>query len=164
MIKLIRTILKGLHSNADPSQLTLGFGLGMILGLTPFFGMHTWIVIALVLLFKFNLGMFLFGWAVFKGLAFGLDPAFDSLGYSLLTMPSLQGFWTTCYSVPTWRALRFHNSVMLGSLAVSLAALIPMCLVFNFIIRAYRARILKYVKKSKLLMVLTGVSLYDKLS
>ena len=164
MIKLIRTILKGLHSNADPSQLTLGLGLGMILGLTPFFGMHTWIVIALFLLFKFNLGMFLFGWAVFKGLAFGLDPTFDSFGFYLLNLPALQGFWAACYNVPAWRALRFNNSVMLGSLVVSLAALIPMCLVFNFIIRAYRARVLKYIKKSKLLMVLTGVSLYDQLS
>jgi len=164
MIKLIRNILKALHSNADPSQLTLGFGLGMMLGLTPFFGMHSWVIIGLVLVFKFNLGTFLFGWAIFKGLAFALDPAFDSLGNAMLTAPAMQGFWTTCYSSTAWRSFRFHNTVMLGSLVVSLLALIPLCLVFNAVIRAYRVRMMGFIRKSKLLMVLTGVNLYDTLS
>ena len=160
MIKTILKLVKALHSDTNPYQLSVGFALGMIMGLTPFFGVHTWVLIAIVLLLKINIAMFLASWGVFSGIAYLLDPAFDSLGHAVLTAPALEGLWTAMYNSPFWRTTRFNHSIMMGSLLVSLVALVPVAIVVKILVVNYRERVLKYVMKSKLVTFLKGTKFF----
>ena len=131
MIRYFLKLFKALHSDTEPWQLTLAAGFGMVMGLTPFFGIHSWILLALVLLLRVNIAMFVLGWAVFGGIAYMLDPTFSAIGASVLESPALKGLWTTLYNSAFWRSTRFNDTVMMGSTIVALAAFVPLCAVLG---------------------------------
>ena len=160
MLKIIMKTIKALHSDTDPNQLTIGFALGMAMGLTPFWGPHAWLIIALLLLFRFNIATFFVGWGVFKGFAYLLDPVFDSLGVRILEAPALEGLWKALYESPFWLSTKFNNTVLMGSLVVALIAFLPLCVVLRLLILKYRDSVKRYVEKSKIVMFLKGTKFY----
>ena len=121
MLRTFAKFLKILNSDAEPGQISLGFAFAMIAGFTPLMSLHNLLVLLLVLLLRVNLSAFLLGLAFFSALAFALDPLFHQIGLALLTLPALNGMWTALYNSTLWRLERFNNSIVMGSLAVSLA-------------------------------------------
>ena len=86
LIKFIRV----LSSEAAPIQISFGFALAMIVGLTPLLSLHNVLVIFCLLLFRVNLASFLLAWAFFSGIAYLLDPVFHEVGKSILNYPQLR--------------------------------------------------------------------------
>ena len=160
MLTMIAKLLKALNSEASPSQISLAFVLGMILGLTPLWSMHNILVVSLALVLRINLTGFLLSWGVFSGFAYLLDPAFVALGENLLTNTDLKATWSSLYVSDVWRVTRFNNTLVLGSLLVSLGLAIPAFFIFNFLIRQYRDKIFAWVQKSKLMHMLKANKLY----
>lgn len=146
LIKLIRI----LSSETDPVQISLGFALALIAGFTPLFSLHNVLVIFCLLLFRINLAAFLLGWVFFSGLAYLLDPVFHDVGKMILNHSALSAFWTELYNQPFWRITRFNNTIVMGSLVVSLLAFIPFVLVSNYLVRNYRDHVVKYVRNSRI--------------
>ena len=134
-------LFKLINSEQEPHQLSLGLSLGMIAGFTPTMSLHNLLVLFLLLMIRANISAFIVGFGLFSLLAFALDPAFHSLGNYLLHLPGLKETWTGMYNNTFWRLTGFNNTVLLGSLVVSVAAFIPMFLLGNFLIRNYRSRI-----------------------
>ena len=145
LIKFIRV----LSSEAAPIQISFGFALAMIVGLTPLLSLHNVLVIFCLLLFRVNLASFLLAWAFFSGIAYLLDPVFHEVGKSILNYPQLSAFWTDLYNQPLWRISRFNNTIVMGSLAVSLVAFIPVVLISNLLVTHYRSDVLEYVQNSR---------------
>jgi len=56
---------------------------------------------------------------------FLLDPWFHEIGYTVLTDPSLKGFWESMAQSDTFIWLQLNNTVVTGSLVASLVALLP---------------------------------------
>jgi uncharacterized protein (TIGR03546 family) len=156
MLRAIRKLLHVLNSEAEPGQISLALAFALITGLTPLWSLHNLAVLLLVLVLRVNLSAFLLGTVFFSGLAYLLDPFFHRLGLAILTAPSLEGVLTALYNSTLWRIERFNNSIVMGSLLVSLALFVPTVLALNWAIRQYRARVLARVKRLRVVQALTA--------
>jgi uncharacterized protein (TIGR03546 family) len=161
MLKMLANLLKVLNSETEPGQLSLGFCFAMIAGFTPFWSLHNLLVLFLVLILRVNLSAFLLGLAFFSGLAYLLDPLFHRVGLAVLTAPALEGLWTTLYNSTLWRLERFNNSIVMGSLVLSLALFVPLLLLSNRVILKYREHVLQWVRKTRVMQVLKASRFYS---
>ena len=161
MIQHIAKLLKVMNSESEPGQISLAVCLSMVVGLTPLYSLHNLLVLLLVFLLRVNVSAFLLGWVFFSGAAFLLDPLFHKLGLWVLTLPALKGVWTTLYGQALWRVEGFNNSIVMGSLLVSLVLAIPLFLALNGIIRRYRLHILERLRKLKIVHILKASKFYE---
>jgi uncharacterized protein (TIGR03546 family) len=158
LIKFIQV----LSSETAPIQISSGFALAMIVGLTPLFSVHNILVIFCLLLFRINLAAFLLGWVFFSGLAYLLDPLFHDLGRAVLTHEALNALWTELYNQPFWRIAGFNNTIVMGSLLASLLAFIPLLLISNLLIKHYRSDVMIYVQNSRIFRFLKSSKLFSR--
>jgi uncharacterized protein (TIGR03546 family) len=159
-MSLLAKFLKVLNSNAEPLEISMGFCLAMIAGLTPFMSLHNMVVLFVVLVLKVNLSAFLLGLGLFSGIAYALDPLFHRIGLAVLTLPSLGNLWTSLYNSTLWRLEHFNNSIVMGSLLASLVLFIPFVLLGNMLIRKYRAHVLQWVMKSRFMQIMASSKFY----
>ncbi|MDA8126040.1 MAG: TIGR03546 family protein [Deltaproteobacteria bacterium] len=159
-MRLLAKFLKVLNSNAEPLEISLALCLAMIAGLTPLMSLHNLPVLLAVLILRANLSAFILGLGLFSGIAYALDPLFHRLGLFVLTLPSLGGLWTSLYNNTLWRLEHFNNSIVMGSLLASLALFLPAFLLFNLLIRKYRAHVLQWVRKSRFMQMVTASNFY----
>lgn len=167
MLRSLAKLLAALNSEAEPGQISAGLCLGMVLGLTPLFSLHNLLVVLFALVLRVNLSGVLVGFAAFSAVAWAIDPLFSALGLSVLTAPSLEPFWTRLYASDLWRLARFNHSILMGSVLVSLALFVPAFLLFNALIRRYRAHVLAWVRRSRLMTALKATrfwGLYEGLA
>ncbi|HNP61575.1 MAG TPA: TIGR03546 family protein, partial [Nitrospirales bacterium] len=101
------------------------------------------------------------GLALFTGMAYLLDPLFHLLGLTVLTAPSLEGFWTSLYQSVWWRLEHFNNSIVMGSLVFSVAMFVPVLLLSNLLIRRYRQHVLAWVQKTRIMQMFKASKLYQ---
>lgn len=160
MVMTIAKLLKVLNSETEPGQISLALSFSMIAGLTPFFSVHNLIVLLLVMIIRVNFSSFILGLGLFSAVSLMLDPLFHGVGLKALTLKPLEGLWTAMYNSTLWRIERFNNTVLMGSLLVSLILFIPLYLSANFAIRKYREHVLRWVRKSRLMQAFTGTRLY----
>lgn len=161
MLRAIIKLLTVLNSETEPGQISLALAFSLIVGLTPFWSLHNLIVVLIVLLLRVNLSAFLLGTALFSGVAYLLDPVFHRLGLAVLMAPSLEGLWTSLYNSTLWRIERFNNSIVMGSVLVSLALFVPTVFVFNWAIRKYRERVVAKVKQWRVVQALTATRFFQ---
>jgi uncharacterized protein (TIGR03546 family) len=161
MITMIAKLLKILNSEADPSQISVALGLSMITGFLPLFTPLNLVVLLLVLVLRVNISSYLIGSVLFAGVAWFLDPLFHRIGLFVLTAAPLEGLWTAFYNTVTGRLQRFNNSVVMGSFIFSVVFFVPLVLLVNTLIRRYRDHILIWVKKSRIMQVITASKLYS---
>ena len=160
MLKTLARLLRVLNSETEPGQISLGFCFAFIVGLTPLWSLHNVLALLLVLMLRVNLSAFLLGFVFFSGLAYLLDPLFHLIGLAVLTNPSLEQVWTALYNSTLWRFARFNNSVVMGSLVVSLLACIPLFITSNILIRRYRTHALAWVQKTRTMQFFRASKLY----
>jgi len=160
MLDMIAKLIKVMNAEVNPSQISLGFAAGFIVGLTPLWSLHNLLLVFLVFLFRVNFSAFLLSWVFFSGVAYIADPAMDKLGTMLLSSTALHDMWTSMYNQTIWRIAHFNNTLTLGSLVSAVVIAIPMVFVSNFLIKNYRQHILSWVRKSKLAHILKASRLY----
>lgn len=160
MLGTIAKVLKILNSDANPSQISLALCLAMVAGFTPLFSLHNLLILFLVLIIRVNLSSFILGLAFFSGLSFLLDPLFHAVGLGLLKAEFLRGPWTGLYNIILFRLSYFYNSIVMGSLVVSLAFFVPMFFACNFLIRKYRDHVLAWVLKLKIVQAIKASTFY----
>jgi uncharacterized protein (TIGR03546 family) len=138
-LKLLSKLVSILRSADSASGIAWGFALGAVLGLTPFLGLHTAVVVLLICVLRVNAAAALLAWLLFGAVAWALDPVFHALGFFALTgIPAAEPLWTDLYNAPLAPLTRFNNTVMMGSLIVSLLLLIPNFLLFRAFVLRYR--------------------------
>ena len=160
MIAMLAKLLKALNSDSAPGQIALAFALALITGLTPLFSFHNVFILLIACLVRINFVAFLLCTLFFSGVAYLLDPAAVALGESILTNPSLQSFFTELYQSDFWRATRFNNTLVLGSLVIAVIAFIPVLLLSRWLILAYRHKLMAWVDKLKITKVLKASKFY----
>lgn len=160
MIAMLAKLLKALNSDSAPGQIALAFALALITGLTPLLSLHNVLILFIACVVRINFGAFLLGTLFFSGLAYLIDPAAISLGESLLNNTSYQAFWIDLYQSDFWRATRFNNTLVLGSLAIAIIAFIPVLLISLWLISAYRHKLMAWVDKLKIMKVLKASKFY----
>jgi len=164
MFTQIIKFLRVLGSEASPIQISLAIALAMIVGFTPLFSLHNLLVVFVLLTFRINLAGFLLAWGLFSAVAYLLDPVFHQLGSSLLNNEGLQATWTTMYNSMFWRVAHFNNTIVMGSLVVSLLAFVPLLLVSNFLIKQYRSHFLAFINNSRIARFIQSSKLVTRFS
>jgi uncharacterized protein (TIGR03546 family) len=160
MLKMVANLLKILNSEADPFQISVALGLSMITGFLPLFTPLNLVILLLVLVLRVNISSYLLGLAFFAGVGWFLDPLFHRIGLFVLTAGPLEGLWTALYNSVIGRLQRFNNSVVMGSFVFSLIFFVPLVLLMNAAIRRYREHILIWVKKTRIMQMITASKLY----
>ena len=160
MIQVIANVLKLLNSEAEPAQISMALCLSLIVGLTPLFSLHNLLVLFAVCVIRVNLSAFLLGWVLFSGVAWLADPIFHGLGNWVLTLPALEGLWTTLYNTALFRLAHLNNTVVIGSLVTSMVLFVPLLLILNHLITAYREHLLAMVAKSRLMQIFKASKIY----
>ena len=160
MLNMLAKLLAVLNSDRAPGQVSIAFVLAMMVGLTPMLSWHNLIALFVLFVVRVHLASFLLAFTFFSGIAYLLDPVFDDLGYQLLSIPSLQELWNALYSSAAWRITHFNNTILLGSLLVSVSLALPMFVLSQFMIKKYRQSFLIWVKKTKVMHMLKGNKLY----
>lgn len=161
MLEMIAKTLKVLNSETEPHQISLAACLAMITAFTPLFSPHNLIVLLAVLILRVNLSAFCVSWVCLSTLAFGLDPLFHHVGLALLKSERLQGIWTGLYNTTWFRLDHLNNSVVMGSLVISLLLFVPVYLALNWAIRRYREHILAWINKTPIMRALRASKLYE---
>ena len=160
-IKYLSRLFKVLRSGISPNQIAAGFVLGMIIGLTPFWSFHNILLIILIIITQVNISMVILGFAVFSGFAYILDYLFHNLGFWLLAESfSLRSFWTSLYNLPVVPYTQFNNTVVLGSLLISLILVIPVFFLFKKGVVLYRIKIDARMQKWKIVQAIKTSKLY----
>lgn len=160
MLDMFAKLLKVLNAEGSPTQISLGFAAGLIIGLTPLWSLHNFFLAFLVFLFRVNLSAFFLSWTIFSGIAYLADPAMNQVGAAMLAAASLQELWTNLYNQPIWRLAHFNNTLTLGSLVISTVIALPMILISNFLIKNYRLHILSWVRKTRIAQLLKANRLF----
>ena len=93
-----------------------------------------------------------------------LDPVFHQVGSSLLHNEGLQATWTTMYNSMFWRIADFNNTIVMGSVVVSLLAFVPLLLISNFLIKQYRSHFLAFINNSKIAKFIQSSKLVTRFS
>ncbi|MBN1408260.1 MAG: TIGR03546 family protein [Calditrichaceae bacterium] len=160
-LEILAKLFKILRAEDTPNQIASGFFLGMIIGLTPFLTVHNMIIILLIFIFKVNAGSALFAVALFSGFAYILDPIFHSFGYYILVdMTSLHGFLVTLFNIPIVALSRYNNTVVMGSLLVSILLILPVFFFMKYFVKYYREHIDAKLQKLKIVQIVKGSKFY----
>ena len=161
MLRYIFKLIRAMHSDTDPRQISLGFSLGMIFGLTPFSSPHNLIVLLAILLFRVNISASVLSWGVFSLLAFLLDPVFHQIGIFILTGKGiLAGLWTFLYNMPLIPYTRFNNTIVMGSLIFSILAFYPVYWCGKLLVVKYREIFMERFNRWKIIQLIKASSLY----
>ena len=149
LLKQFFTFLKLLNSETGTNQIAAGIAAGFILGMTPFFSLHSLILVVLILFLRVQIGAVIVATFFFAFPAYLLDPVFHSVGLWALEHASLQSFWTTLYNMPIIPFTRFNNTIVMGS---GLVALLLSPIVFfmaKYLVAAYRLAVVARIKQTK---------------
>ena len=160
-MRLLAKFLKILNSNSEPGEISLGFAFAMIAGFTPLWSLHNLPVLLLLLILRANLSAFLLGLVFFSGVSYALDPLFHRIGLAILVASPLHDLWTALYNSTVWRLEHFNNSIVMGSLVVSLVLCPPLYLLSNRLIRQYREHVLAWVRKTRFMQMMTASGFYN---
>lgn len=126
-------MFKALNANAHPGEIAHAFACGVLLGFLPKNSVLWYVFFIFCFFLRINKGAYLLT-IVFASLCAPLlDSVFDTVGYMVLTLPSLQGMFRTWLDTPFIAFTRFNNSIVAGSLIISLVGYIP----FYFFIRLF---------------------------
>lgn len=161
MITLIAKLLKILNSDDKPAQIALAVVFASIMGLTPLLSPHNILLLLLVLVIRVNLSMFLTNLGLFTLIAYLFDPLSNSLGLWLLQAETLQGLWTHLYQSSLWRLLAYNNTLILGSLTLSLLLSPLVFIATQWLITHYRQRLMVWIQKTRLALWLKSSRLFS---
>lgn len=157
-LKLLKQIVVIFQTDISPNQVAWGFALGAILGLVPNMFMKL-VLFIVIMMFRVNVSAAFLAWAVYEILSFALDPLFDVVGFYILNINSLNGFYTSLYNLPVVPFTKFNNTVVMGSLVVGIILIIPNMLIAKKLLVYYRTHLRDKVSKWKIVKILSAAIL-----
>lgn len=163
MLKKLIKLLKAINSNKNPGEISHAVCLGMMLGLIPKSNL-LWYVLAIFFVFmRIHKGSFVLFTFLFSLLAPALDPLFDTVGYWFLTLEPVAPFFIELLEIPFMGFTKINNTIVMGSLLVSLGAYIPVYWLSRLILKFWRATLAPVVRKTKLIAFLSKIPLIQKI-
>ena len=161
ILKQIFAFLKLLNSDTGHNQLASGLACGIILGFAPFLSLQTLLVLALVFVFRIQLGAAFLAAFFFKFVAFALDPLADRIGRNVLETEGLRPLFVQMYNMPLVPLTRFNNSIVMGSMVMSAVLAIPAFFVFRSMILKYRVAVVDRFRQTKLWKAFAATKIYN---
>jgi uncharacterized protein (TIGR03546 family) len=154
IIKILKKLIKALHSNASPSEIASGVVLGSIMGFTPGFTLVSFLVIFLIIILNVNISAAIVSSIIFSIGGLALDPLSHMIGSKVLYIPGLEGLWTSLYNMPLVPLSRFNNTVVIGGYIITLVLIIPIYIFSKKFVVVYREKLQAKIEKMKVVKLL----------
>jgi uncharacterized protein (TIGR03546 family) len=159
-LKLLSRLVKILKSGEMPSQIAWGFVLGMVIGFISLRSLLAAFFILLVIILDVNISAAIFAALLFRAISYFAAPLFHTLGYWVLVeAEALHDLWGALYSIPFIPYTRFNNTVVMGSLVVSVVIVYPVFAGAKLLLLNYRKRFVHRVRTWKVMKILGGSKL-----
>jgi len=150
MLGPIAKLIAALNGNLKKSQIAAGFSWGLLLGLIPA-GNVFWIVLFVVsFFFKHHHASKLIVLAILKLASAAVAPLMDTVGWEILHIETLQGFFTALYNMPFVPFTKFNNTLVAGGLVSGIVLWLPVFLLILLLIPVYRNKIVPRIRNSKI--------------
>ena len=150
VIRTLAKLIALLNSNRRAVEVAAAIAFGLWLALMPAANLIFAALVVLVFLVKINLGMAIASFLLFSLLVPTLDPTLDRIGYSVLTMPSLEELYRELYAMPIVPLTRFNDTLVAGGLVSGAALFVPVTALGVISVRLYRTHLHARVANSKL--------------
>ncbi len=160
LLKQIFAFFKLLNSDTGHNQLAAGLSCGIILGFAPFLSLQTLLVFTIVFFFRVQMGAAFLSAFFFKLIAWLVDPIADVLGRAALESQAVRPLYVEMYNMPIVPMTRFNNSIVMGSLIISLLLAIPAFFVFKSLILKDRVTVVARFKESKIWKAWASTKIY----
>ncbi len=161
MLKQVFAFFRMLNSETGHNQIAAGLACGLILGFAPFFSLQTFLIIFILLFFRIQMGAAFLAAFFFKFVAFLLDPVCDVLGRKVLEMESLKDIFTTLYHAPIVPMTRFNNSIVMGSMVLTIVLAPLAFFAFRSAILKYRVSVVERFKATKFWKTFAATKFYN---
>ncbi|MCX7821037.1 MAG: TIGR03546 family protein [Brevinematales bacterium] len=149
-IKWIVNIFKALNSNQNPREIAAGVAFGFMLAFIPSNNLLWILLLCIVLLLRVNSGIMFIFIAILKPFVFLIDPFLHAIGYTILTNAALYSFFTKLYNIPFVFLTKFNNTIVFGGLVLGIILWIPLFILFTFLVKQYRDKIMAAIQNSKI--------------
>ena len=160
MIRLLAKLLKILNSENAPINISIAICFGMVVGITQIWSIHNLIILFIILFFRVNLSAFIFGTFAFKSLSFLFNGVFHQIGLALLTAEFYKDIGIYLYNISFWKFDRINNTIVVGSIIVSILGFLPMLFLLNLLIDKYRKHVISYVRNTKIAKAMMSSDIY----
>lgn len=161
ILKQLFNFFKLLNSDTGHNQLAAGLACGLILGFAPFFSLQTVLVLTLVFVFRIQMGAAFLSAFFFKFVAYLVDPLSDVLGKSVLENVGFRDLFVEMYNMPIVPLTRFNNSIVMGSLILSILLAPIAFFVFRYLITKYRTLVVARFQQTKIWKAFKATTLYN---
>lgn len=161
ILQFLARLIAVLRSAATPAQIGGGVLLGMAIGLVPSFTMKALLFIVLILL-NVNIAIALVSMLLFGLIAYLLDPVFHLIGYAVLVQAEfLRPLWSVLYNIPFVPFTGYNNTVVMGSMVISLLLLYPVYIGAKFGVVQYREKVEPVASRWKIVQTIQRSTLYN---
>ncbi len=161
LLKQIFAFFQLLNSDTGRDQLAAGLACGIILGFAPFFSLQTILVLILVFFFRIQLGAAFLSAFFFKFVAYAFDPIADILGRNILETEALRPIFVKIYNMPILPFTRFNDSIVMGSLVISVILTIPGFFIFRHLVERYRIVVVARIRETKIWKAMAASKFYN---
>lgn len=164
MLKAIAKLLGAISSNTRPGAIAHAVSCGVLLGFMPKDNLLWYILFIFILFMNIQRGAYALSILLGAALTVFLDPLFDSVGYSILTVESMKPYYASLLDIPFVAFTKFNNTVVMGSFACGVAAYIPLYVLARLFVWAWRKYLAEKVRKLKIAAVLKNIPLVEKIA
>lgn len=164
MLKAIAKLLGAISSNTRPGAIAHAVSCGVLLGFMPKDNLLWYILFIFILFMNIQRGAYALSILLGAALTVFLDPLFDSVGYSILTIESVKPYYASLLDIPFVAFTKFNNTVVMGSFVCGVAAYIPLYVLARLFVWAWRKYLAEKVRKLKIDAVLKNIPLVEKIA
>ena len=164
MLKAIAKLLGAISSNTRPGAIAHAVSCGVLLGFMPKDNLLWYILFIFILFMNIQRGAYALSILLGAALTVFLDPLFDSVGYSILTIESVKPYYASLLDIPFVAFTKFNNTVVMGSFVCGVAAYIPLYVLARLFVWTWRKYLAEKVRKLKIAAVLKNIPLVEKIA
>lgn len=164
MLKAIAKLLGAISSNTRPGAIAHAVSCGVLLGFMPKDNLLWYILFIFILFMNIQRGAYALSILLGAALTVFLDPLFDSVGYSILTVESMKPYYASLLDIPFVAFTKFNNTVVMGSFVCGVAAYIPLYVLARLFVWTWRKYLAEKVRKLKIAAVLKNIPLVEKIA
>lgn len=164
MIKPLTKLIGALSSNTRPGAIAHAVSCGILLGFIPKDNLLWYVLFVFFLFMNIQRGAYVLCILLGAALTVFLDPLFDSVGYSILTVESMGATYAHLLNVPFVAFTKLNNTVVMGSFVCGLAAYLPCYGIGRLFVWAWRKFLAEKIRKLKITAVIKNIPLVEKIA
>ena len=162
MIRYIVKMFRALNANANPGEIAHAFSIALLLAFLPKNNLLWYILFIFFLFVRINKGAYFLLLILFSMFASAFDPIFNTVGYKILTLPALEGFFGTLIEIPFVGFTRFNNTIVMGSFICGLILYIPVYIAGRAFVKVWRTVIASRIRQNPVMKAFYKLPLVDK--